>query len=54
VCYAGRWPHVHFEIYESLETATASGNVVHTSQFATVTGDLSTGYTARLTVGAHA
>ncbi len=33
-CYAGRWPHVHFEIYPSLEKATASANAVHTSQLA--------------------
>jgi protocatechuate 3,4-dioxygenase beta subunit len=33
-CYAGRWPHVHFEVYRSLAQATASGNVIHTSQMA--------------------
>ncbi len=33
-CYAGRWPHIHFEIYSSLATATAASNVVHTSQLA--------------------
>ena len=33
-CYAGRWPHIHFEIYPSLEKATASSNAVHTSQLA--------------------
>ncbi len=33
-CYSGRWPHVHFEIYPSLEKATASSNAVHTSQLA--------------------
>ena len=31
-CYAGRWPHVHFEIYPSLEQATAANNAIHTSQ----------------------
>jgi protocatechuate 3,4-dioxygenase beta subunit len=31
-CYSGRWPHIHFEIYSSAETATSSANVVHTSQ----------------------
>jgi protocatechuate 3,4-dioxygenase beta subunit len=31
-CYPGRWPHLHFEIYKSLETATAFSNVVLTSQ----------------------
>ncbi|HEU5151879.1 MAG TPA: intradiol ring-cleavage dioxygenase [Iamia sp.] len=33
-CYAGRWPHVHFEVYESLAVATASGDIVATSQLA--------------------
>ena len=33
-CYSGRWPHVHFEVYPSLEQATGSNNVVHTSQMA--------------------
>ena len=92
-CYAGRWPHIHFEVYQSLATATSASNVVHTSQLAlpqdicetvyattgygsstqnlsqislatdnifsdgsslqvaTVTGDVSSGYTAHLTVG---
>jgi protocatechuate 3,4-dioxygenase beta subunit len=92
-CYSGRWPHVHFEIYPSLEQATGSSNAVrtsqlglpedvcatvyatdgysasvrnlasitlesdnvfsdgHDSQIATVTGDATSGYTARLTVG---
>ena len=92
-CYAGRWPHAHFEIYPSLEQATASTNAIHTTQLAlpedvcktvyategysqsvknlagvtlatdnifsdghelqmaTVTGDLTNGYVARLTVG---
>lgn len=30
-CYAGRWPHVHFEVYPSLDQATAANNVIHTS-----------------------
>lgn len=33
-CYAGRWPHVHFEIYPSLAEATDASNVLHTSQLA--------------------
>lgn len=33
-CYAGRWPHAHFEIYPSLEQATSSSNAIHTSQLA--------------------
>lgn len=33
-CYSGRWPHIHFEVFPSLATATAQGNAALTSQFA--------------------
>ena len=33
-CYSGRWPHIHFEIYESLAAASDSQNQVKTSQLA--------------------
>ena len=33
-CYPGRWPHVHFEVYESLDGATSEGPIVKTSQIA--------------------
>nr|WP_228834403.1 dioxygenase [Nocardia abscessus] len=33
-CYAGRWPHIHFEVYDSLETAVAGQNARLTSQIA--------------------
>jgi len=33
-CYAGRWPHIHFEVYASLADATGSGPIVKTSQIA--------------------
>ena len=33
-CYAGRWPHIHFEVYPSLATATTAANKVATSQIA--------------------
>lgn len=33
-CYPGRWPHVHFEVYPSLEAATDVANVIATSQIA--------------------
>jgi len=33
-CYAGRWPHMHFEVYESLESATSTSNKLRTSQLA--------------------
>ena len=33
-CYAGRWPHMHFEVYESLDDATSYTNKLRTSQLA--------------------
>ena len=33
-CYSGRWPHIHFEIYESLDEATTGRNSAKTSQLA--------------------
>ena len=32
--YSGRWPHIHFEVYPSLELATDEGNKIATSQIA--------------------
>jgi protocatechuate 3,4-dioxygenase beta subunit len=33
-CYSGRWPHMHFEVYESLDKATDVDNKIRTSQLA--------------------
>jgi protocatechuate 3,4-dioxygenase beta subunit len=33
-CYAGRWPHIHFEVFPSLSAATSVSNKVATSQIA--------------------
>jgi protocatechuate 3,4-dioxygenase beta subunit len=33
-CYQGRWPHIHFEVYPSLEAATDDANRIATSQVA--------------------
>ena len=33
-CYAGRWPHIHFEVYPSLSAATNVANKIATSQIA--------------------
>jgi protocatechuate 3,4-dioxygenase beta subunit len=33
-CYAGRWPHVHFEVYPSVSDATNGRNKLATSQIA--------------------
>ncbi len=32
--YSGRWPHAHFEVYESLGKATSASNKLRTSQLA--------------------
>ena len=32
-CYAGRMPHIHFEVYPSLARASSAANRVKTSQF---------------------
>jgi len=32
--YSGRWPHIHFEVYQDAATAVASGPIVKTSQIA--------------------
>jgi protocatechuate 3,4-dioxygenase beta subunit len=33
-CYSGRWPHVHFDAYESVAAATSGGTKLATSQIA--------------------
>jgi protocatechuate 3,4-dioxygenase beta subunit len=33
-CYDGRWPHIHFEVYESLADAADVSNKILTSQLA--------------------
>ncbi len=33
-CYPGRWPHIHFEIYETLGQATSGNNAQRISQLA--------------------
>jgi protocatechuate 3,4-dioxygenase beta subunit len=32
--YSGRWPHMHFEVYGSLDAATSAGSKLKTSQIA--------------------
>ncbi|WP_455836079.1 intradiol ring-cleavage dioxygenase [Pseudarthrobacter siccitolerans] len=32
--YMGRWPHIHFEVFESMGNATAAGQVLAVSQIA--------------------
>jgi protocatechuate 3,4-dioxygenase beta subunit len=33
-CYAGRWTHIHFEVYPDADSATDAGNAIATSQVA--------------------
>ena len=33
-CYDGRWPHIHFQVFADLATATSSGTALVTSQVA--------------------
>ncbi|MTK33346.1 dioxygenase [Nocardia seriolae] len=33
-CYSGRWPHIHFEVYDTLSSAVAGENARLTSQIA--------------------
>lgn len=33
-CYAGRWPHIHFEVYPDAASITDSANAIATSQVA--------------------
>jgi protocatechuate 3,4-dioxygenase beta subunit len=33
-CYAGRWPHIHFEVFPSLSAASNVANKIATSQIA--------------------
>ena len=32
--YSGRWPHIHFEVYPSLDDATSASNKLRTTQLA--------------------
>jgi protocatechuate 3,4-dioxygenase beta subunit len=32
--YSGRWPHIHFEVFQSMSNATAAGQVLAVSQIA--------------------
>jgi protocatechuate 3,4-dioxygenase beta subunit len=33
-CYAGRWPHIHYEVYPDLDSIRDAGNKIATSQLA--------------------
>lgn len=43
-CYAGRWPHIHFEVFSSLANATVGNKAIKTSQLALPQSDCATVY----------
>ena len=45
-CYAGRMPHVHFEVYPTLAKSTSAANRIRTSQFGFPTATLAEAYAA--------
>lgn len=45
-CYAGRWPHIHFEVFANLQAATGARNSMLTSQLAMPAAIAKTLYTA--------
>jgi protocatechuate 3,4-dioxygenase beta subunit len=45
-CYAGRMPHVHFEVYPTLAKAALASNRIKTSQFTFPAATLAEAYTA--------
>jgi protocatechuate 3,4-dioxygenase beta subunit len=45
-CYAGRMPHLHFEVYRSVNSASAYSNKLKTSQIAFPTAVCSTVYSS--------
>ncbi len=45
-CYSGRMPHIHFEVYPSLASATSAGNRIKTSQLGFPSATLTEAYTA--------
>lgn len=53
-CYAGRYPHIHFEVYRSLSTATAYANRLLVSQFAMPASQCSTVYASASGYGSSA
>lgn len=54
-CYSGRMPHIHFEVYRNVATATAAGSKLKTSQIAFPTAvcqtvyDTASGYSQSVT-----
>ena len=45
-CYDGRWPHIHFEVYPSVDDALSAANLIKTSQIAMPAAECSLVYAA--------
>lgn len=45
-CYDGRWPHIHFEVYPSVDDALSASNLLKTSQMALPQAACEDAYTA--------
>lgn len=43
-CYDGRWPHIHFEVFENVEAAVSGNASVLTAQMALAESDCATVY----------
>ena len=43
-CYSGRWPHCHFEVFDSIDDATAGRSARRTSQLALPEADCQSVY----------
>lgn len=46
-CYVGRWPHIHFEVFSSAETAVSGKAALLTSQFALPEADCRAVYSSQ-------
>jgi len=53
-CYAGRWPHIHFEVFASAAAATNVANKVATSQIALPKGASDAVYATSVYAGSAA
>ena len=45
-CYDGRWPHIHFEVYPSVDDTLTTQNLITTSQLALPEAECQTVYAA--------
>ncbi|HSV50890.1 MAG TPA: intradiol ring-cleavage dioxygenase [Burkholderiaceae bacterium] len=53
-CYDGRWPHIHFEVFSSLASATSGNNDIKTSQIALAPAACSAVYASSIYTGSAA